>query len=123
MQLDHVAIPVGDLAEGRRFYEQALAPFGAGFLGEFPGGIVLRGNGASMVALRDMSTEYRAPVHVAFAADRAAVDAFYEAAVAAGGTDNGAPGVRPHYHENYYAAFVRDPWGNNVEAVCHAPSS
>jgi len=123
MQLDHVAIPVGDLAEGRRFYEQALAPLDAAFVAEFPGGIVLRGNGSSMVALRDSSTEYRAPVHVAFSADRSVVDAFHEAALAAGGTDNGAPGVRPHYHENYYAAFVRDPWGNNVEAVCHTPAA
>lgn len=62
------------------------------------------------------------PMHVAFVApSRAAVDAFYQAALAAGGKDNGAPGLRPHYHVNYYAAFVFDPHGNNVEAVCHAP--
>ncbi len=61
------------------------------------------------------------PLHVAFAAKtRAAIDAFYAAALQAGGTDNGPPGLRPHYHANYYAAFVRDPDGNNIEAVCHA---
>jgi catechol 2,3-dioxygenase-like lactoylglutathione lyase family enzyme len=61
-------------------------------------------------------------VHIAFrAADRAGVDAFYRAALAAGGRDNGGPGLRPHYHPNYYGAFVLDPDGNNVEAVCHAP--
>jgi catechol 2,3-dioxygenase-like lactoylglutathione lyase family enzyme len=61
-------------------------------------------------------------LHVAFAADdRAMVDAFYRAAIAAGATDNGAPGLRPHYHPNYYAAFVRDPDGHNIEAVCHRP--
>ena len=60
------------------------------------------------------------PLHFAFAADSAAmVDAFYEAAMAAGGSDNGAPGPRPHYHEAYYGAFVLDPDGNNIEAVCH----
>ena len=60
--------------------------------------------------------------HIAFhAKDRATVDAFYQAAIAAGGRDNGAPGLRPHYHETYYGAFVRDADGNNVEAVCHAP--
>jgi catechol 2,3-dioxygenase-like lactoylglutathione lyase family enzyme len=62
-------------------------------------------------------------VHLAFAAkNRAAVNAFYNAAIAAGGTDNGAPGLRPHYHENYYGAFVRDRDGNNIEAVCHSPA-
>ena len=62
------------------------------------------------------------PVHVAFRVDtRADVDTFYAAALAAGGTDNGAPGVRAHYHPNYYGAFVRDPDGHNIEAVCHAP--
>jgi catechol 2,3-dioxygenase-like lactoylglutathione lyase family enzyme len=63
-----------------------------------------------------------ARAHVAFAAkDRASVDAFYKAAMAAGGKDNGAPGLRPHYHENYYGAFVLDPDGHNIEAVCHLP--
>jgi catechol 2,3-dioxygenase-like lactoylglutathione lyase family enzyme len=63
------------------------------------------------------------PIHIAIAApNRAAVDAFHRAALAAGGRDNGAPGLRPHYHPNYYAAFVRDPDGHNIEAVCHAPA-
>jgi catechol 2,3-dioxygenase-like lactoylglutathione lyase family enzyme len=122
MQVDHVSIPVSDLEAARRFYEQALAPFGAQVVAEFPGGLVLRGrDGGGMVSLRQEG-EYHPPVHVAFSADRAAVDAFHAAALAAGATDNGAPGVRPHYHENYYAAFVRDADGNNVEAVCHTPA-
>ena len=63
------------------------------------------------------------PLHIAIAAkDRATVDAFYQAALAAGAKDNGAPGLRPHYHANYYGAFVRDPDGHNIEAVCHAPA-
>jgi predicted lactoylglutathione lyase len=63
------------------------------------------------------------PIHVAFRAEtRAQVDAFFKAALAAGGKDNGAPGLRPHYHENYYAAFVLDPDGHNIEAVCHTPA-
>ena len=63
------------------------------------------------------------PIHIAFRADsRAIVDAFYAAALAAGGRDNGPPGLRPRYHENYYGAFVRDPDGHNIEAVCHDPA-
>ena len=62
-------------------------------------------------------------MHVAFTVqDRATVDAFYKAALSAGGRDNGGPGLRPHYHANYYGAFVRDPDGHNIEAVCHAPA-
>lgn len=68
------------------------------------------------------SEDASGPLHIAFAApNRAGVDAFYEAALKAGGTDNGAPGLRPHYHANYYGAFVLDLDGNNVEAVCHLP--
>jgi len=70
----------------------------------------------------DRAKQFYTRTHVAFSApDRASVDAFHEAALAAGGTDNGAPGLRPHYHETYYAAFVHDPDGNNLEAVCHRP--
>jgi catechol 2,3-dioxygenase-like lactoylglutathione lyase family enzyme len=116
MQIDHVSIPVANLAAARAFYEQALGPLGARPVAEFPTGIALGGGqGQGIVGLRQ-GTDY-GPVHVAFSTDRAGVDAFYEAALEAGGTDNGAPGIRDHF-PNYYAAYVRDPDGNNVEAVC-----
>jgi catechol 2,3-dioxygenase-like lactoylglutathione lyase family enzyme len=116
VQIDHVSIPVADLAAARAFYEQALAPLGVQLVAEFPGGVALGGGqGHGMIGLRQ-GTEYRSPIHVAFSTDRAGVDAFYEAAIAAGGTDNGAPGVRPTL-PNYYAAYVRDLDGNNIEAV------
>jgi catechol 2,3-dioxygenase-like lactoylglutathione lyase family enzyme len=119
MQIDHVSIPVADLATAKAFYEQALAPLDVQIVAEFPSRIALEGGqGHGMVGLRQ-GTEYRGPVHVAFSTDRAGVDAFYEAALAAGGTDNGASGIRPHF-PNYYAAYVRDPDGNNIEAVCRA---
>jgi catechol 2,3-dioxygenase-like lactoylglutathione lyase family enzyme len=118
MLIDHVAIPVTDVASARAFYEQALAPLGVQVVAETPSGFVLGGGqGNGMVGLRQ-GTEYRGPVHVAFSTDRAGVDAFHEAALAAGGTDNGSPGIREHYNPNYYAAYIRDPDGNNIEAVC-----
>jgi catechol 2,3-dioxygenase-like lactoylglutathione lyase family enzyme len=118
MQIDHVAIPVADVVAARAFYEQALAPLGVQVVAERPSAVVFGGGqGQGMVGLRQGS-EYRGPVHVALSTDdRAGVDAFYEAALAAGGTDNGAPGLRD-YVPNYYAAYVRDPDGNNIEAVC-----
>jgi catechol 2,3-dioxygenase-like lactoylglutathione lyase family enzyme len=120
MQIDHVAIPVADLGVARAFYEQALAPLGVQVVAERPSAIIFGGGqGHGLVGLRQ-GTEYRAPVHVALSTDRAGVDAFHEAALAAGGTDNGAPGIREHYNPNYYAAYVRDPDGNNIEVVCRA---
>jgi catechol 2,3-dioxygenase-like lactoylglutathione lyase family enzyme len=117
MQIDHVAIPVSDLATSRAFYEPALASLGVQVVGERPGAVIFGGGeGQGMVGLRH-GTEYRGPVHVALSMDRAGVDAFYKAALAAGGTDNGAPGLRD-FAPNYYAAYVRDPDGNNIEAVC-----
>jgi catechol 2,3-dioxygenase-like lactoylglutathione lyase family enzyme len=120
--LDHVALRVHDVAASRRFYEAALAPLGFTVVMEVPGvpgaGLGLSGHPSFWIHPGDAS----GPIHVAFhAADRGRVDAFFAAAVAAGATDNGPPGVRLHYHPNYYAAFVTDPDGNNVEAVCHAP--
>jgi catechol 2,3-dioxygenase-like lactoylglutathione lyase family enzyme len=116
MQIDHVSIPVTDLAVGKAFYESALAPLGVQVVAQFPTGVALGGGqGPGIVGLRQ-STDY-GPVHVAFSTDRAGVDAFYRAALHAGGTDNGAPGIRDHF-PNYYAAYVRDPDGNNIEAVC-----
>src|SRR5438067_12604247 len=119
--IDHVTANVGDFERGKRFYEQALAPLGYSMQAEFPGAAGF-GTGEGIPPFWIGSSEERGATHVAFTAkDRAAVDAFYEAATSAGGKDNGAPGVRAHYHENYYAAFVHDADGNNTEAVCPRP--
>jgi catechol 2,3-dioxygenase-like lactoylglutathione lyase family enzyme len=126
--LDHVGFPVLDYERSKAFYTRALAPLGytlvmevrqdehdspaAGFGASGKPDLWIGGEGGLNRAL-----------HVAITADdRAAVDAFYAAALAAGGKDNGAPGLRPHYHPNYYGAFVLDPDGHNVEAVCHKPA-
>ncbi len=126
---DHIGYSVSDLAAAKAFYEKALAPLGIKMLWE-----VTRAMSGSDYAGFGFGKERpqfwigtgpkHAPgVHVAFTADtRTDVDAFYEAAIAAGGKDNGAPGLRPHYHENYYGAFVLDPDGHNIEAVCHKPA-
>jgi catechol 2,3-dioxygenase-like lactoylglutathione lyase family enzyme len=118
--IDHTAVNVSDLEASKQFYDQALQPLGYSLVfeaGEFLG--YAKGKMPSFgVARRDPT----GGGHVAFAADdRTTVDAFHDAATRAGGTDNGAPGVREHYHPTYYAAFVRDPDGNNIEAVCHRP--
>jgi len=119
--LDHVTANVGDLEQAKRFYSQALAPLGYSLQTDFEGGAGF-GTGDGMADFWLGSSSERGPTHVAFGApDRAAVDAFYEAATAAGGKDNGAPGLRPHYHESFYAAYVQDPDGNNIEAVTHRP--
>ena len=119
--IDHVTAKVGDVEQGKAFYSQALAPLGYSLQAEFPGAAGF-GTGAGVPDFWIGSNEERGATHVAFSAkDRAAVDAFYEAATSAGAKDNGAPGLRPHYHENYYAAFVHDMDGNNIEAVCHLP--
>jgi catechol 2,3-dioxygenase-like lactoylglutathione lyase family enzyme len=121
--IDHLTVGVSDLVRSREFYRKALAPLGFVELGPWRDGIreVMFGlEGADDFAL---SLEYPAgaPVHVAFAADRRdQVDAFYDAALAAGGRDNGRPGLRPEYSEGYYGAFVLDPDGHNIEAVHHA---
>ena len=125
--LDHIGFPVSDFARSKAFYASALAPLGcrvvkevslsedgvdgyAGFGAERPQFWI--GTGKSL----------QGKLHVAFAAkSREEVRAFYEAALKAGGIDNGAPGLRPHYHGNYYGAFVLDPDGHNVEAVTHLP--
>lgn len=120
--IDHTGIRASDIARSKAFYTKALAPIGYVAMKEFPGGI---GFGAGMPDFwidgrpHDKAIDR---VHVAFRAkSRSEVKAFYEAAIAAGGTDNGAPGVRAHYHENYYGAFVLDPDGHNIEVVCHEP--
>jgi len=127
---DHIGFSVADLARSRAFYVAALAPLGYGpvmdVTREQTGGYEGTGFGSPGRPQFWIGTgEQRGgAVHVAFAAsDRAAVDAFHRAALAAGGTDNGAPGLRPHYHPHYYGAFVFDPDGHNIEAVCHQPEA
>ena len=116
--LDHISLRVQDHSRAVAFYRAALAPLGYRVLMEYPGAA---GLGAGMPDFWLMTTEQPInPTHVAFSADRATVDAFHAAALAAGGTDNGSPGLRADYHPHYYGAFVRDPEGNNVEVVCHA---
>jgi catechol 2,3-dioxygenase-like lactoylglutathione lyase family enzyme len=118
--LDHLNIGVSDLAASRAFYERALAPLGYAVLMDRPYGVGLGADGKPDFWISDRPTS--APLHVAFAGpDRATVDAFHRAALAAGGRDNGAPGLRPQYHASYYGAFVLDPEGNNVEVVSHRP--
>lgn len=125
--LDHVGILVADWAKSRAFYDAAFAPLGYTMLAEVPeqftGGVKVGGYGKQKPDFwLTESKEVGPGRHYAFvAADHTEVDAFYAAAMANGGRDNGGPGPRPHYHEHYYGAFVIDPDGNNVEAVCHAP--
>ena len=126
--IDHTGLKISDPVASRRFYEAALGPLGYRVLmevpAEFTGGRVVLGYGVppkpDFWVAQGKPEEPR--VHVAFRADsRAGVDAFYRAALAAGGKDNGPPGPRPHYHEHYYGAFVLDPDGHNNEEVCHKP--
>jgi catechol 2,3-dioxygenase-like lactoylglutathione lyase family enzyme len=120
--IDHLTVNVRDLEASKAFYEAALAPFGVRVLPYGDKGLSIGPEGSEDLGLNE--GEPLAPVHIAFLAhDPATVDAFHAAALEAGGTDNGAPGRRPHYHERYYAAFVLDPDGNNVEAVCHTGPS
>jgi catechol 2,3-dioxygenase-like lactoylglutathione lyase family enzyme len=119
--LDHVAVTVPDLEAAKAFYSSALQPLGYTLAMEFPGAAGF----ASPEGIPDFWLYEGAaptPAHVAFRSpDRDTVDAFHQAALEAGGTDNGAPGIR-EYHEHYYAAYVRDAAGHNVEAVCHSPA-
>ena len=120
---NHIGLKVKDLDASVRFYSAALGALGheSGYSDESVVG--LGPKGAPGLWLYADARLAHSLVHIAFNADsRAAVDAFYRAAIAAGGKDNGAPGLRPHYHPNYYAAFVLDPDGHNIEAVCHAPA-
>jgi catechol 2,3-dioxygenase-like lactoylglutathione lyase family enzyme len=127
--LDHITIAVSDAERAKAFYDQALAPLGIAVLmfvsAEESGGEAFMGYGSNDRAYFWVSggAPLTGRLHVAFTADsRAQVDAFYAAAIAAGGVDNGGPGVRPHYHPDYYGAFVFDPDGHNVEAVCRLPA-
>ncbi len=117
---DHIRLAVSDLDASRAFYERALAPLGIGVVTEFPGAVGFGRDGKPSFWIGEGPPS--GPMHVAFLApDRAAVDAFHREALAAGGRDNGAPGLREIYHPTYYGAFVYDPDGNNAEAVNHRP--
>jgi catechol 2,3-dioxygenase-like lactoylglutathione lyase family enzyme len=126
--IDHVGFSVSDYAHARAFYEKALAPLGYALVMETTAqetGKPAAGFGADGKPDFWIGSEGKLdkPLHIAIvAADRATVDAFYRGALAAGGRDNGSPGVRPQYHPNYYGAFVLDPDGHNIEAVCHTPA-
>jgi catechol 2,3-dioxygenase-like lactoylglutathione lyase family enzyme len=126
--IDHLGFSVSDYERAKAFYTKALAPLGYGLImevtAEQTGHAAAAGFGADGKPDLWFGDEgaMNKPVHIAIrAADRATVDAFYKAAIAAGGRDNGPPGIRPHYHANYYGAFVLDPDGHNIEAVCHTP--
>jgi catechol 2,3-dioxygenase-like lactoylglutathione lyase family enzyme len=121
---DHVKFGVSDYAASKAFFLQALEPLGVAVVGEgVPTyGIELSSSGGNVSLCLFQTEDKPAPLHLAFTAEkRQQVDAFYRAALAAGGKDNGAPGLRPHYHANYYAAFIIAPDGHNIEAVCHEP--
>jgi len=123
--IDHLSVVVSDYAKSKAFYAQALAPTGHARVVELPakpGGQPSAGfchkDGSDFWIGQGAAVQ--PPIHVAFRVPtRAAVDAFHAAAIAAGGRDNGAPGLRPQYHAHYYGAFVLDPDGHNIEAVCH----
>ena len=118
--IDHISIRVSDYERSKRFYTLALAPLGYKLMMEGASGA---GFHSGLIPDFWISQGTPSPsVHVAFACpDRATVDAFHRAAIAAGGVDNGAPGLRPIYHPSYYGGFVLDPDGYNIEAVCHKP--
>ncbi len=118
--IDHLTLIVQSVPRSRDFYTRALEPLG--YTVQMDLGATC-GLGPGKPVLWLASGERSTPMHLAFAArTRAAVDAFHEAALRAGGKDNGGPGVREHYHPSYYGAFAIDPDGHNVEAVCHEPS-
>ena len=128
--IDHTGLSVSNFAKSKAFYSAALAPIGYAMLMEFPAAITkstdVAGFGESPKPDFWISggEPNKPPIHIAFrVSSRAMVDAFYKAALEAGATDNGPPGIRAHYHPDYYGAFVLDPDGHNIEAVCHeAPS-
>ena len=118
--IDHISVRVQDLSRALDFYKGALAPLGYQVLMQFPGVAGLGAGGKPDLWIMETDQPVN-PTHVAFNGARDQIDAFHEAAMAAGGTDNGPPGLRADYHPHYYAAFVLDGDGNNVEVVCHDP--
>ena len=127
--IDHITFGVTDFARSTAFYDRAFAPLGLKRLFDVPlehsGGVNSTGYGDSRPWFwLSESDPTQGKLHVAIeAGSRSAVDAFYAAAIEAGGRDNGPPGVRPYYHPTYYGAFVLDPDGHNIEAVCHSPEA
>lgn len=126
--IDHIGCNVSDPVKSKNFYDKALASIGYSMTmqvpPEFTGGKAIMGYGQAPKPdfWITEGTPNQPQIHIAFRAqNRKQVDEFYKAAMAAGGRDNGAPGLRPHYHQNYYGAFVYDPDGHNVEVVCHDP--
>jgi len=118
--IDHIGIEVADYARSKTFYAAALAPLGYGIIMEYEGWCGLGRDGKPDFWIHG-TTNTKPGLHIAFVSpDRKTVDAFHAAALKAGAKDNGAPGIRAHYHPNYYGAFVIDPEGHNIEAVCHA---
>jgi catechol 2,3-dioxygenase-like lactoylglutathione lyase family enzyme len=121
MVFDHIGFNVSNFAAARDFFVRALAPLGIGITDEGDGWAVVGRREEGFLWFGSFGVS-PGPMHIAFAAKtRQQVREFYEAAIAAGGKDNGSPGLRPHYHAHYYGAFVIGPDGHNVEAVCHAP--
>ena len=118
VSIDHIGINVTDLDKARAFYASALAPLGMKILADY-GDVFGMGEQFPFLWISKGNAGH---VHLALTASRAQVDAFYAAAMTAGGTDNGKPGLRAEYHPNYYGAFVLDADGHNLEAVCHAPA-
>ncbi len=121
---DHVKFGVSDFAASKEFFRKALEPLGVAIIAEGPPayGVELCAPGSTVSLVLCQTGEKPAHLHLAFAAEsREQVDAFYRAALEAGGKDNGPPGLRPKYSANYYAAFVIGPDGHNIEAVCHEP--
>jgi catechol 2,3-dioxygenase-like lactoylglutathione lyase family enzyme len=126
--IDHTGLVVSDFERSKQFYSEALGAIGYALLAEFPaavtGSVDVAGFGENgkpdfWISRGEAN---KPPIHIAFRVDkRATVDAFYQAGISAGGGDNGPPGVRAHYHPNYYGAFVLDPDGHNVAGVCHEP--
>jgi catechol 2,3-dioxygenase-like lactoylglutathione lyase family enzyme len=127
--IDHTGLSVSNFARSKAFYEQALSPIGYSLI------MALSAAETGVTDVAGFGVPPKPdfwlasgkpnvpPIHIAFRAEsRAMVDAFHRAAIAAGGRDNGPPGLRPHYHPNYYGAFVLDPDGHNIEAVCHLPA-
>ncbi len=120
--LDHIGIPVSDITVSKRFFLAALAPLGYKVIFDLGRAVGMGSQG--FPAFWIGQGQPHNPLHLAFAAaDRGVVDAFHRAAVAVGGRDNGQPGIRAQYHPDYYAAFVYDPDGNNIEVVCRKASS
>jgi len=119
----HVVFDVSDYAASKAFFLKALEPLGLAVLSENALGVEMSADGKTSLCIFE-TQEKPAHLHLALrAANRAQVDAFHRAALAAGGQDHGAPGLRPKYHPNYYAAFVIDPDGHNIELVCHEPEA